>query len=97
MGIELIKIFQSRNEKLLTLSKTEGRKSVTEANQDEENENNEEGSDEDFKKLANKIKKVSLEKEILSLRDSLYNDFLSKLVKIDPEEVTSFFLNLFIL
>ena len=90
MGIELIKNFQSRNEKLLTLSKTEGRKNtMTEPTQEvDENVNNEEsGGDEEFKKLAVKIRKVSLEKEILSLRDSLYNDFLSKLAKIEPSEV----------
>jgi len=90
MGLEITKDFKHRNEKILALSKTDLRKIGSAEGQEgvEEQPLAEEAiTDEEYKKQASRIKKTSLEKEILSLRGALYNEFLTKQEKLDIEQV----------
>ena len=90
MGTYLITVFKGRNEKLIALIKNESRKagdSETPIERQGRFTFEETHTDEEFKKQAGKIRKAALEKEILGLRSLLYNEFLAKLAKINPEEV----------
>lgn len=81
MGVHLIKSFKGRNEELLNLSKRENRRAEGAEGADEVEERK------PVDEVEGKLKKTSLEKEILVMREILYSEFLSKLVKIEPREV----------
>jgi brefeldin A-inhibited guanine nucleotide-exchange protein len=90
MGLEITKDFKQRNEKLLALSKTDLRKIGSIEGQPEVEEQpvaEETITDEEYKKQVSRIKKTSLEKEILSLRGALYNEFLTRQEKLDIEQI----------
>lgn len=80
MGVQWIKSFKSRNEELLNLSKRENRRA-------EGAEGDEVEDRRPVDEVEGRLKKASLEKEILVMREILYSEFLSKLVKIEPREV----------